>query len=69
MTAADEKARIWGADRRVAKATDRIFMVGTNNLCSVGNNIASCGEQVFDELACFYLRLLRVLMSETETKK
>ncbi len=37
MTAADEKARIWGADRRVAKATDRIFIVGIvdNNLCSV----------------------------------
>ena len=36
MTAADEKARIWGADRRVAKATDRIFIVGiVDNLCSV----------------------------------
>ena len=49
MTTADEKARIWGADRRVAKATDRIFIVVDDDiLCSVGTH---CSGQVFDELA------------------
>lgn len=42
MTAADEKARIWGADRRVAKAIDRIFIVvvvGIYDLVNISSDL------------------------------